>query len=566
MRKNLFTGMAAILFCGVFTSCSHDMNVDTSAFEQSIQQKYEEAFKARFGNPASDQTWGFGASDQARTRGTNGAPAPTYVGPTYNAIMAEAATKTGNAFRSQQVTYGQIEFLKDYQSWDNSGWSDVFYQIDAKPTACIDSDEKLKAISDIILKEIPEGNDNRSKAVSPGYSLITAGGPVTMTPIYHNSSSADKISYYYYKTSEAGDMTPERIKALPKYTVGYMADPNVVKNGGQDQYTFYHDTFSLVYVDENGNASYDFPKNYEIHFIISNVDLAHNYDIAIFDKVENGQVKTKQIKNYPEYYADGRLNAAIHSSGIGQWKLGDGMAETPHAAIFRIGEKNYVGFEDWIDLDFNDVIFEMTGTEGGTTIEGGDEWEELRVIAEDLQVGESTDFDFNDVVFDVYRYTKTTEDHTAGDVWIILQAAGGTLPLYVAGYEVHEQFDVNPDVMVNTNAKAKGLKGEDREPVAIKLNSSQYNGSSINEIANSIEVKVIKDGVPFILQAPEGKIASKIGVGCDFKWCAERQDIDNKYKLVSGEPLFKNFVQGILPALRWYQYAYDSILNFKPAF
>ena len=47
MRKNLFTGMAAILFCGVFTSCSHDMDVDTSAFEQSIQQKYEEAFKAR---------------------------------------------------------------------------------------------------------------------------------------------------------------------------------------------------------------------------------------------------------------------------------------------------------------------------------------------------------------------------------------------------------------------------------------------------------------------------------------------------------------------------------------
>ena len=40
MRKNLFTGMAAILFCGVFTSCSHDMDVDTSAFEQSIQIRH----------------------------------------------------------------------------------------------------------------------------------------------------------------------------------------------------------------------------------------------------------------------------------------------------------------------------------------------------------------------------------------------------------------------------------------------------------------------------------------------------------------------------------------------
>lgn len=566
MRKNLFTGMAAILFCGVFTSCSHDMDVDTSAFEQSIQQKYEEAFKARFGNPAPDQTWGFGASSQARTRAANDAPTPTYVGPTYNAIMAQAATNTGNAFRSNQVTYSQIEFLKEYQSWDNSGWSDAFYQIDAKPRANIYSDEKLKAISDVILREIPEENDNRSKAVSPGYSLTTAGGPVTMTPIYHNSSSADKISYYYYKASEASSMTPEKIKALPKYTVGYMADPNVVKNGGQDQYSFYHDTFSLVYVDANGKASYDFPKGYEIHFIISNVDLAHNFDINIFDKVENGQVKTKQINNYPEYYADGRMNTAIHSSGINQWKLNDGMAETAHAAMFRIGEKDYVGFEDWTDLDFNDVIFEMTGTGGGTIIEGGDEWDELRVIAEDLQVGESTDFDFNDVVFDVYLYKKTTELHTAGEVWIILRAAGGILPLYVAGNEVHDLFGVDQDVMVNTNAKAKGLKGADRAPVAIMLNSSQYNGTTINEIANSIEVKVIKDGVPFILQAPVGEIASKIGVGPEFNWCAERQDIDNKYKLTTGEPLFKQYVQGILPDLRWYQYAYDSILQFKPDF
>ena len=63
-----------------------------------------------------------------------------------------------------------------------------------------------------------------------------------------------------------------------------------------------------------------------------------------------------------------------------------------------------------------------------------------------------------------------------------------------------------------------------------------------------------------------GEIASKIGVGPEFNWCAERQDIDNKYKLTTGEPLFNKYVQGILPDLRWYQYAYDSILQFKPDF
>ena len=34
------------------------------------------------------------------------------------------------------------------------------------------------------------------------------------------------------------------------------------------------------------------------------------------------------------------MNTAIHSSGINQWKLNDGMAETAHAAMFRIGEKD----------------------------------------------------------------------------------------------------------------------------------------------------------------------------------------------------------------------------------
>ena len=566
MRKNLFTGMAAILFCGVFTSCSHDMDVDTSAFEQSIQQKYEEAFKARFGNPASDQTWGFGTSSQARTRSANDAPTPTYVGPTFNATLAAQGDRIAAATSSGQ----DFSQFSKFTNWWRSGWTDSFYQIDAKPTALNYSDEKLAAIRDIILNEIPEGGeggrDNLRKAVSPGYTITTKGGPVTLTPIYHNSTSADKISYYYYNADDASSMTPERIKALPKYTVGNMADPDRIKKGGEDQLSFYHYTYTLVYVDANGNASYNFPAGYEIHFIISNVDYANTWPktLDIFSQVGQHGIETATINNYPEFYADGRLNTEIHSADIG-WKL-DREEPTPHAAIFSIGDKNYVGFEDWTDLDFNDVIFEMTGTEGGTTIEGGDEWEELRVIAEDLQVGESTDFDFNDVVFDVYRYIKTTEEHTTGEVWIILRAAGGTLPLYVAGNEVHDLFEVDQDVMVNTNAQAKGLKGADKAPVPIKLNSSQYSGTTIEEIANSIEVKVIKDGVPFKLEAPVGGIASKIGVGNDFKWCAERQDIDSKYKLTTGEPLFNKYVQGILPDLQWYQYAYDAIRQFKPDF
>ena len=189
------------------------------------------------------------------------------------------------------------------------------------------------------------------------------------------------------------------------------------------------------------------------------------------------------------------------------------------------------------------------------------ETESLRVIAEDLTVSQSTDFDFNDVVFDVI-WTKTytgkgeSKTLTSQNVKVILQAAGGTLPLYVAGHEVHEEFGEDTSVMINTHAKAKGYRGkDDAEPVEIPLDDSQWSGSTIGEIANSVEVYVKKtiNGVETDcpLTAPVGEVASKVAVGTDYDWCDERQDIDEKYSLSDGTSLFKDYVKG-LRGEKWY--------------
>lgn len=67
MKRHLMIGTAAIVLSGLFTNCSHDMDSGSSDVEKSIQEKYEDAFKTRFGTPASTQTWGF--SDKVGTRG-----------------------------------------------------------------------------------------------------------------------------------------------------------------------------------------------------------------------------------------------------------------------------------------------------------------------------------------------------------------------------------------------------------------------------------------------------------------------------------------------------------------
>lgn len=133
-----------------------------------------------------------------------------------------------------------------------------------------------------------------------------------------------------------------------------------------------------------------------------------------------------------------------------------------------------------------------------------------RIIAEDLSVGEGGDFDFNDVVFDV----KFIDNDR---VKIILLAAGGTLPIYVGGVEVHEAFGVATNVMVNTG-------GETCEFVEFEMECKNHGWN-----ANCVPVKVIKDGKEVVLEAVKGSIPGKICVGNYYEWCGERQSIETKY-------------------------------------
>lgn len=136
----------------------------------------------------------------------------------------------------------------------------------------------------------------------------------------------------------------------------------------------------------------------------------------------------------------------------------------------------------------------------------------VRVIAEDLSVSDNSDFDFNDVVFDV-----TFDSPAQGKTTITLLAAGGTLPLYVGGQEVHEMFGVSTKTMVNTGA------GASKAPVSFELDRTFGND------ANNIVVQVEKDGELVEITAERGKVASKIAVGPDYEWCTEKQDIEDKH-------------------------------------
>jgi hypothetical protein len=187
-----------------------------------------------------------------------------------------------------------------------------------------------------------------------------------------------------------------------------------------------------------------------------------------------------------------------------------------------------------------------------------EEVDEIVVLGEDLTIDDvKPDFDFNDVVFKVSRYTSGDK---TGQVWVTLLAAGGTLHLTVDGHEVHEEFaKTNPDKVIVTTTM---INTAENAHTAYKTASFQVTNpsvssvSNIQEIANNIPVVVTKFGEQIPLVAPTGGVPSKIAVGTDFLtdpnlgWCDERKDIDEKY-YVKGTPLFSEYVQGKLDD-NWY--------------
>ena len=146
-----------------------------------------------------------------------------------------------------------------------------------------------------------------------------------------------------------------------------------------------------------------------------------------------------------------------------------------------------------------------------------------RIMCEDL--GDTDDFDFNDVVFDVSVQQSWCK--------IYLQAAGGTLPveLYYNGEricEVHEAFGVPTTTMVNTTPDMV------RPHVQFTVNVSDQDVFNPNDI--EILVNNTEKGIIYTLSADRGSAPYKICVPSTVAFTAERENIEFKY------PKFRDWV------------------------
>ena len=147
-------------------------------------------------------------------------------------------------------------------------------------------------------------------------------------------------------------------------------------------------------------------------------------------------------------------------------------------------------------------------------------------MGEDLSISDNSenyeaDFDFNDVVFDV-MWTSTGAK-------IRLVAAGGTLPLYVGGQEIHAKFaEVNPNRNISTTTVINATNKTEYAPAIYDITGNFKNADGDYD-ANLIPVYVKKNGQDVELKALRGKVASKIAVDPKVSWPNENQFIQNVY-------------------------------------
>ena len=512
MKKYLMTGIAAIAMCAAFTSCSHDLGFEQTTQEDLDKAKYEAAFIARFGQPAADQDWGFGqfrAKAATRSHGNgrinvngneweaNGYTTPT-LGPTEEAdvvayvnaltVYPKTAPTDLTTYFVTQVHEGTDE-INTQRDLSNQGPYVGGNQMDElqfamQASASIDADGKLVGDWEHI-NNFNSADDNDWG----GNTLVENGGAYD----FAYKSSVDS-RYHNRWIGIDGALVPNAQGQLGEYNDYYYIcfDFEATNPGVKTRIEVKWQEVKY----NNGVPQYD---NKSENVVI---DGAYTIESA----AEEGIQVTLTNKNNEK--------VTVGAEGF-EWRV----YQYDGGNKVIIGNNNYT---DWIVRLTKASASVTPPTPPTPPVTTPD----VRVIAEDLTVSEKGDFDFNDVVFDVYYNYNNT-----GKTAIELQAAGGTYPLYVAGHEVHLAFGQATNVMINTGA------GPQLDPVLIPLDQAYTD-------ANDILVQVDKGNGLETLTAYLGRAPHKIAVIPGFQIIPERQDIETYYKK------FGDWVQD--PQLRWY--------------
>ena len=330
---------------------------------------------------------------------------------------------------ANKINVGSYDENYNYLNWGSQMYATVHWNRTLQETGTDCNMETLADVQEGCSNLYTATDDDITKLYpfTQNYKMVTAKAQeITLTGIFRNTAGSTALIYYY----TAPNATTEQLKAADKYVL----IPNTANIVGKE--------YKLVYYDPENNyaPSYIFPANVEIHFA-----LAINpscYSAGVDWTNETGDIDVNAMLGALISFSDEALNTDMFKNAKAASKYSE-WTSMASSAVYTYNGVNIISFEDWggqftvtngvpkntsgnNSIDWNDIAFAINAefqTPPPPVEEEQKEGESWIIACEDL--GDTDDYDFNDVVFKV--------SHVSGQTTATVTplAAGGTLETWI---------------------------------------------------------------------------------------------------------------------------------------
>jgi len=506
MKKYLIQGALALVASATLISCHNDTDFEAVNIATAKVEAFDQNFIEAYGNIQPGHTWGFGAASPARTRSGEGSwgevikPDMTNF-PGYSNARVNARNPGAYADIVAPITDKEREYVMDWFS-KNPGLS-----------------EQGLDIQNFFVQNV--GNNGYTKQ---GYFHSTEGGKAEeVTPQTYNNIYMDKLQ-----------IGPVASEADTQHTLDFNAT-----NGFNAWNLIYYQNCSALqfgYHESYGNSYQWKFKCYELEVpgncFDDNVARKGWYvGLSYYCKKYETSEKLHVIGGDRLQYADDWVLKIVPGDQVVVPTVPPVMVESTESVpsayyevvnyqkVFDIGRilAEDLGSSQKLDMDFNDVVFEARIVEDIT---------EIRAADNPSMSNYSTT---SSVTLDGREYSASSSKYSN----IKILAAGGTIPITVAGVDVHSAFipEVGETTMVNTeNPEMTNGTYAEREPVDLmNPNKSgaevyKFDYTDINDI--EIGARYMNSVIKVVNGEEVENVPHKLRVPVTSPWPIERVDMN----------------------------------------
>jgi hypothetical protein len=514
MKKYLIQGALALVASATLISCHDDSDFQTVDIATAKIEAFDQNFIEAYGNIQPGHTWGFGAASPARTRSGEGSwgevikPDMTNF-PGYSNARVNAGNPGAYADIVAPITDREREYVMDWFS-KNPGLTEQGLDIENFFVQNVGNNGHTKqgyfhstegGKPEEVTAQTYEGIYMDKLQIGP----VASEADTQHTLDFNATNGFNKWNLIYYQNSSAlqfgyhesyGNSYQWKFKCVNLKVPGDCFDDNVARYGwyvGLSYYCEKYETSEKLHVI--GGDRLQYADDWVLKIVPGDQTVIPTVPPVMVESTESVPSAYYEVVNYQKVFDIGRI-----------------LAED-------------LGSSEKLDMDFNDVVFEARIVEDITEIRAAD------------NPSMSNYYTTSSVNLDGQDYSASSSKYAN----IKILAAGGTIPITVAGVDIHSAFipEVGEKTMINTeNPEMTNGTYAERDPVDL-MNPNNYgdelykfNYSDINDI--EIGARYMTSVIKVMNGEEINNVPHKIRVPVTSPWPIERVDMNAAFNETFG--------------------------------